>query len=153
MSVLCLHSWSRPSWDKRDSVQHHRTRILSSGKRDCFFAVSSPVQSSQSVRLVLQQLPGLHWSTVHHHQDPPHAHRRLRLLSPEHLPQHPFEKNHQPDCVLWVWRLTDSLTSSLFEPVLSCLSVSLLQSGKWKSSQKWTVYLLFLILLYTSHQF
>lgn len=104
MFFLCRWSWHPP--DRRDSVQYNRAGLLSVGERDCFTDVSSPVQSSQSVRLVLQQLPGLQWAAVHHHQDPSHAHRRLRLLGPEHIPEHPLQKNHQPDCLLWVWPLT-----------------------------------------------
>lgn len=97
--ALCL---SRPghSTDRCDSVHYDRAGIFSPGERDCFSTVSSPIQPGQSVRLVLQQLPGLHGAAVHHHQGPSHAHRRLRLLGAEHVPQHPLQKNHQPDCLL-----------------------------------------------------
>lgn len=140
MSMLFLYSWSGHSSDRCDSVHSDREGLLGFGERDCFFTVSSPFQPTQSVRLVLQQLAGLHWATAHHHQDPPHAHWRLRLFGTEHLPQHTLQKNHQPDCLLWVWSLTfdpgwchQPSFVKCFSPVVLCLNTT---SGKEYNKQK-----------------
>lgn len=95
-------SWSRCSSDRYGSI-HYCRGICSTGEWDGFIDVSSPVQSSQSVHLVLQWLWSFLRTPTHHHKDPPCAHWWLHLYKSKLLPEHAVPENCYPDCLLWVW--------------------------------------------------